>query len=121
LGEHERGDNGGNQESGAAVPTAGIVNQRGVSMSALFSDARNIRHSVVEDDDGKKSILTTIEAVISLMTRKMVFSGTGISKTEDLETVRFEMTISAAKKFVEHIESWIETAEEEQDMLILKP
>jgi hypothetical protein len=31
------------------------------------------------------------------------------------------MSISAAKKFVEHIEAWIETAEEEQDMLILKP
>ncbi len=90
-------------------------------MSVLFSDARNIRHSVVEDDDGKKSIQTAIEAVISIMSRKTSFSGTGIVQTEELETVRFDMSISAAKKFVEHIEAWIETAEEEQDMLILKP
>lgn len=88
-------------------------------MSALFSDARNIRHSVI-DNDGEKSIQTTIEAVISLMTRKMSFSGTGIVQTEDLETVRFEMTISAAKKFIEHIEEWIETAEEEREMLSIQ-
>lgn len=89
-------------------------------MSVLFSDARNIRHSVVEDDDGKQSIQTTIEAVISLMDRKMSFSGTGIVQTEDLQTVRFEMTVSAAKKFVEHIEQWIETAEDERELLVLK-
>jgi hypothetical protein len=97
------------------------VETKGIIVSVLFSDARNIRHSVVEDDDGKKSIQTTIEAVISLMTRKMVFAGTGIAQTEDLETVRFEMTITAAKKFVEHVEAWIETAEDEQEMLSLKP
>ena len=89
-------------------------------MSVLFSDARNIRHSIVEDGDGKKTIQTTIEAVITLMTRKVVFSGTGISQTEDLETVRFDMGISAAKKLIEHIESWIDTAEEEQEQLTLK-
>jgi hypothetical protein len=89
-------------------------------MSVLFSDARNIRHSVVEDDNGKKSIQTTIEAVISLMSRKTAFCGTGITQTEDLETVRFEMTISAAKKFIEHIEQWIGTAEDERELLVLK-
>jgi hypothetical protein len=88
-------------------------------MTVLFSDARNIRHSVVEDD-GEKRLQTTIEAVLTLMTRKTVFSGTGISQTEDLETVRFEMGISAAKKFIEHIEAWIEAAEEEQELLTFK-
>ena len=89
-------------------------------MSVLFSDARNIRHSIVENEDGEKSIQTTIEAVISIMSRKMSFSGTGIVQTEELETVRFDMTISAAKRLIEHVEAWIETAEEEQEMLSLK-
>ena len=89
-------------------------------MSVLFSDARNIRHSIVENDDGEQSIQTTIEAVISLMSRKTSFCGTGITQAEELETVRFEMTISAAKKFIEHIEQWIETAEDERELLSLK-
>lgn len=89
-------------------------------MRALISDARNIRHSVV-DEDGEKSIQTTIEAVITVMTRKIAFSGSGLFQTEDLETMRFEMTISAAKKLVKHIEEWIDTAEEEREQLSLKP
>jgi hypothetical protein len=89
-------------------------------MPVLFSDARNIRHSIVENDDGEQSIQTTIEAVITLMNRKTAFCGTGITQTEDLETVRFEMTISAAKKFVEHIEAWIDTAEKEYEQMDLK-
>lgn len=97
-----------------------ISSIEGEFMSVLFSDARNIRHSII-DDDGEQSIQTTIEAVISLMSRKMSFSGTGIVQTEDLETVRFDMSIAAAKKFVEHIEQWIETAEDEHEQLALKP
>jgi hypothetical protein len=83
----------------------------------MISDSRNIRHTIV-DDDGKK-IQTTIEAVITVMTRKMQFSGSGLVQTEDLESMRFEMTISAARRLIEHMEDWIESAEQEHDQLSL--
>ena len=75
-------------------------------------------HSIV-DDDGEQKIQTTIEAVITVMTRKMEFSGSGLVQTEDLESMRFEMTISAARKLIEHMESWIESAEQEHEQLSL--
>jgi hypothetical protein len=76
-------------------------------MRAMISDARNIRHTIV-NDDGENKIQTTIEAVITVMTRKMQFSGSGLVQTEDLESMRFEMTISGARKLIEHMEGWIE-------------
>jgi len=87
-------------------------------MRAMISDARNIRHTIV-DDDGEQKIQTTIEAVITVMTRKMEFSGSGLVQTEDLESMRFEMTISAARKLIEHMEGWIESAEQEHEQLSL--
>lgn len=88
-------------------------------MRALISDARNIQHRVI-DEDGEKSIQTTIEAVLTVMTRKMAFSGSGIAQTDDLETMRFEMTIAGARRLIEHFEEWIETAENERQSLALK-
>lgn len=88
-------------------------------MRAMISDARNIRHTIV-DDDGEKKIQTTIEAVITVMTRKMAFSGSGLVQTEDLESMRFEMTISAARKLIEHMGGWIESAEQEHEQLLLR-
>ena len=87
-------------------------------MRAMISDARNIRHTIV-NDDGENKIQTTIEAVITVMTRKMQFSGSGLVQTEDLESMRFEMTISGARKLIEHMEGWIESAEQEHEQLSL--
>ena len=87
-------------------------------MRSLVCDARNIRHCVVERDDETK-IETLIEAVFTVMTRKMQFSGSGLIQTEDLESMRFEMTVSGAKRLVEDIEKWIEDAESENRKLTL--
>ena len=87
-------------------------------MRQLTCDARNIRHSIVERD-GEIKLETFIEAILTVMTRKMQFSGSGLVQTEDLETMRFEMTVSGAKRLVKDIERWIEDAETERAKLSL--
>jgi hypothetical protein len=87
-------------------------------MRELITDARNIRHSVVTGSDGDgNAIITRIEAVLTVMTRKMQFSGSGLLQTEDLETVRFDMSIVSAKKLIKDIQQWVEDAEKEREIL----
>ncbi len=87
-------------------------------MRSLICDARNIRHCIVERDD-ETEIETLIEAVFTVLTRKMQFSGAGLVQSEDLESMRFEMTISGARRLVEDIKKWIEDAERENRRLTL--
>ena len=87
-------------------------------MRELITDARNIRHSVVIGKDGDgNAISTRIEAVFTVMTRKMQFSGSGLLQTEDLETVRFDMSIVSAKKLIKDIQQWVNDAEKEREIL----
>jgi hypothetical protein len=88
-------------------------------MRALVTTARNIRHSIKADGD-ESEIVTEIEAILTVMTREMEFKGSGIVQTEGLETLRFDMTIKAAKHLVSTIEQWVEHAEKERALLELK-
>lgn len=89
-------------------------------MRSLISTARNIQHSITKTDDSEEKLQTTIEAVLTVMTRRMAFSGSGIFHTEDLETMRFEMTISAAEGFIKHLQEWVDSAEDERAKLALR-
>ena len=87
-------------------------------MRQLASDARNIRHCVAGDmEDGSPKVITLIEAVITVMTKEMSFSGTGMVQVEKLETLRFEMSINAAKQLRDDIDKWITDAGAERASL----
>lgn len=87
-------------------------------MRSVVCDARNISHHLINDEEGT-TVETFIEAVITVMTRKMQFSGSGLLQTEELETLRFAMTIEGARTLVQHIERWIDDAECEHRSLTL--
>ena len=89
-------------------------------MRQLACDARNIRHCVIDDDEGNKTIMTLIEAVITVMTKQMEFSGAGMIQQESLETIRFEMGLKSAQKFRDDIDQWIQDALKERESLTFK-
>jgi len=84
-------------------------------MRVLFSTARNIRYSLVED-----AIEPEIEAVLAVYGRHTEFVGAGVSQVEHCETVRFTMTLDAARKFSERLLEWADEAEKQATRLTLK-
>lgn len=90
-------------------------------MRQLAADARNIRHCVSGmNEDGSSEVTTFIEAVITVMTKQMAFSGAGIIQQEALETLRFEMCIESAEKLRDDIGKWIDDAKKERKNLGFK-
>ena len=90
-------------------------------MRQLACDARNIRHCVSGmEEDGSPKVATLIEAVITVMTKEMEFSGTGMVQSEKLETLRFEMGLTGAKLLRDDIDKWIADAVAERESLGFK-
>lgn len=84
-------------------------------MRDLLAVARNNYHRIIEDQ-----IETTIEVVLSVRSRKLEFHGGGLRQNEELETIRFGMTLEAAQMLHDDLEKWIETAKDEKDRISLQ-
>lgn len=78
-------------------------------MTQLCCDARNIRHMI----DGDGTLVTLIEAIITVQSRQMIFAGASMVQSDTMDTHRFEMGIESAKTLVEDMQRWIKDAEEE--------
>lgn len=78
-------------------------------MRELIAVARNNYHRIVGD-----LTETTIEAVLTVRNRKLEFLGGSLVPIDELETVRFGMTIEGAQLLADDLVKWIETAKEEK-------
>lgn len=82
-------------------------------MQALIGTARNIRHSLDENEN----VHPEIEAVLTTLVKGAEFVGSGIVATENLNTIRFSMTPSACRQLAKHAAAWADEAEKEASML----
>ncbi len=89
-------------------------------MRELISDARNIRHRIVNKQDGSKELVTNIEFVLSVSNRNFVYSGASIQAQDSLETIRFESCIEGCEAFANDILAWVKDAKLEREALHLK-
>lgn len=90
-------------------------------MTELVCVARNIWHQIRPGEDGgPPEIVPIIEAVLHLSRRTGEYRGIGLSMIERIETIRFSMTLEAARKLRDNLDDWIDAAEDESQSMTLR-